>query len=134
MYIESLVIEVTRFCNMNCPHCLRGERQRKRFNTNMIENIFADIDYIGTITFTGGEPLTQVNIIIETLDYIEQNNVVTIKQLQSLFPEVSLMTIHRDLDALEKQGWQVPRLPGDAELGGEIAAHFCDDINLYAHM
>ena len=33
--------------------------------------------------------------------YIEQNNTVTIKQLQSLFPEVSLMTIHRDLDALE---------------------------------
>ena len=37
-------------------------------------------------------------------DYIEQNNVVTIKQLQALFPEVSLMTIHRDLDALEKSG------------------------------
>jgi len=37
-------------------------------------------------------------------NYIEENNVVTIKQLQALFPEVSLMTIHRDLDALEKAG------------------------------
>lgn len=36
--------------------------------------------------------------------YIEQNNVVTIKQLQALFPEVSLMTIHRDLDALAEAG------------------------------
>ena len=37
-------------------------------------------------------------------EYIEKNNVVTIKQLQSYYPEVSLMTIHRDLDALEQQG------------------------------
>lgn len=37
-------------------------------------------------------------------DYIEQNHVVTIRELQALCPEVSLMTIHRDLDALERSG------------------------------
>ena len=37
-------------------------------------------------------------------EYIEQKNVVTIKELQILFPNVSLMTIHRDLDTLEKSG------------------------------
>ena len=36
--------------------------------------------------------------------YIEQKTVVTIKELQALFPEVSLMTIHRDLDALMDAG------------------------------
>ena len=36
--------------------------------------------------------------------YIERENVVTIKALQQMFPDVSLMTIHRDLDALEQQG------------------------------
>ena len=36
--------------------------------------------------------------------YIESQNVVTIKALQQLFPDVSLMTIHRDLDALVRQG------------------------------
>ena len=36
--------------------------------------------------------------------YIEKNNVVAIKELQALFPEVSLMTIHRDLDALSEAG------------------------------
>ena len=75
MYIDNLILEVTRFCNMNCKHCLRGEKQRKKFNTSMLENIFTNIDYIGVITFTGGEPLTQVNTIIETLDYIEQHNI-----------------------------------------------------------
>lgn len=36
--------------------------------------------------------------------FIEKQNVVTIKQLRQLFPEVSLMTIHRDLDLLESYG------------------------------
>ena len=38
------------------------------------------------------------------LDYIERNNVVSIKELQTLCPDVSLMTIHRDLQALENRG------------------------------
>lgn len=37
-------------------------------------------------------------------DYIEKQNVVSIRELQALFPDVSLMTIHRDLDALENAG------------------------------
>ena len=36
--------------------------------------------------------------------YIEQKGTVTIKELQALFPEVSLMTIHRDLDMLTDAG------------------------------
>lgn len=36
--------------------------------------------------------------------YIEKKNIVTIKELQALFPNVTLMTIHRDLDALEAKG------------------------------
>ena len=37
-------------------------------------------------------------------EFVEENNVVSIRQLQELFPNVSLMTIHRDLDALELAG------------------------------
>lgn len=37
-------------------------------------------------------------------EYIEKKNIVTIKELQALFPNVSLMTIHRDLDTLEQSG------------------------------
>lgn len=46
-------------------------------------------------------------------EYIEQNHVVTIKELQALCPEVSLMTIHRDLDALE-QGGSIIKVRGGA--------------------
>ena len=37
-------------------------------------------------------------------DYIELQKVVSIRQIQDLFPDVSLMTIHRDLDALAEEG------------------------------
>ena len=37
-------------------------------------------------------------------DFIESKQIVTIKELQSLYPDVSLMTIHRDLDALVQSG------------------------------
>lgn len=37
-------------------------------------------------------------------EYIESKKVVSIKELQSLLPDVSLMTIHRDLDALVDSG------------------------------
>lgn len=45
--------------------------------------------------------------------FIEQNHVVTIKELQALCPDVSLMTIHRDLDALE-QGGSIVKVRGGA--------------------
>ena len=56
-------------------------------------------------------------------EYIEQKKVVTIKELQDLFPNVSLMTVHRDLDTLETNGAIVKfrggaksvRLTGDPE-------------------
>lgn len=37
-------------------------------------------------------------------DYIELKKTATIRELQELFPDVSLMTIHRDLDALVESG------------------------------
>lgn len=46
--------------------------------------------------------------------FIEQNNVVTTRELQELCPEVSFMTIHRDLDALERQG-AVVKIRGGAK-------------------
>ena len=36
--------------------------------------------------------------------YVESKGLATIKELRELFPEVSLMTLHRDLSALEEMG------------------------------
>ncbi|MBP0989923.1 MAG: DeoR/GlpR transcriptional regulator [Oscillospiraceae bacterium] len=48
---------------------------------------------------------------------IEKNGVVSIKELSSMFPSVSLMTIHRDLDALETDG-VIVRVRGGAKYAG----------------
>lgn len=37
-------------------------------------------------------------------EYVQQNSVATIKEIQALYPDVSLMTIHRDLNELERLG------------------------------
>lgn len=36
--------------------------------------------------------------------YIQKNGAASVKEINALFPEVSLMTIHRDLDKLEQEG------------------------------
>ena len=46
--------------------------------------------------------------------YIEKNNIATIKELHALIPDVSIMTIHRDLDVLEQQG-AVVKIRGGAK-------------------
>ena len=61
-------------------------------------------------------------------DYIERNSVATIKELQALFPDVSLMTIHRDLDALESAGAIVKYR------GGVKSLHHPDDIEFNIRM
>lgn len=37
-------------------------------------------------------------------EYVKKNHVATIEQLKTLLPDVSLMTIHRDLNFLQEQG------------------------------
>ena len=61
-------------------------------------------------------------------EYIEDKNVVTIKELQALFPNVSLMTIHRDLDALERIGAVVKFR------GGAKSVHLAGDPDFNVRM
>lgn len=60
--------------------------------------------------------------------YIESRNVATIKELRELFPEVSLMTLHRDLSALEEMGIITKYR------GGVRSVHQPDDIEFNIRM
>lgn len=61
LYIDNLVIEVTRKCNMCCDHCLRGEAQDDELNMLAVYELFSQIDHVYSITLTGGEPSLAVN-------------------------------------------------------------------------
>ncbi len=65
--INSAVIEVTRKCNMNCEHCLRGASQRKTISDQHIYKFLQIVDNIGTLTITGGEP----TLAMESLEQIK---------------------------------------------------------------
>jgi len=66
--IDSLVIEVTRKCNMRCDHCLRGSAQRRTIKNNYIYKMLNLIDSVSTLNITGGEP----TLAMESLEYLRQ--------------------------------------------------------------
>lgn len=73
--IEDFAIEVTRKCNMNCPHCLRGEAEDLDADIELIPKLFDGISSIGTLIFTGGEPSLNTPFITKTVDYVLENDI-----------------------------------------------------------
>ena len=63
---DGLCIEVTRRCNMLCPHCFRGEQQNIDIDNSYIDELFRKTDIIHSLTITGGEP----TLAIDKLEYI----------------------------------------------------------------
>jgi hypothetical protein len=63
MHVSELVLEITRRCNIKCRHCLRGAPQRKDISDETINKVLEGVDFISTITFTGGEPSLAVDRI-----------------------------------------------------------------------
>lgn len=68
--VTSLQIEITRKCNLKCVHCMRGEPQDTSINTKIIDRIFDCIYNCDDITFTGGEPLLEIDLIDYFIDQI----------------------------------------------------------------
>jgi len=61
-----VMFEITRFCNMACPHCIRGDGQRLRIKKDYINATLEQLSSIGTMMFTGGEPALAVDL----MDYV----------------------------------------------------------------
>jgi hypothetical protein len=67
---SSLVIELTRRCNMNCAHCLRGCAQSIDISKKTINKVLKQYTNISTLTLTGGEPSLVPELIKYTVDRI----------------------------------------------------------------
>lgn len=70
MYIDNLILEVTRQCNLRCSHCLRGSAQRLKMSTDILTRACAG-NYICTVTFTGGEPSLACDVIEEFINLVK---------------------------------------------------------------
>jgi MoaA/NifB/PqqE/SkfB family radical SAM enzyme len=75
MNINELVIEITRRCNIKCRHCLRGTAQAVDISNETIDKLLKGVDYISTITFTGGEPSLAVDKIEYTLKALKARRI-----------------------------------------------------------
>ena len=79
--INTLQIETTNICNLNCPHCMlyehgeSGSDYSDYMETKSINQFFdKDMQIIYTLNFTGGEPLLNADIIIYTINKIIREN------------------------------------------------------------
>jgi len=73
--ISDIVIEVTRRCNMNCCHCMRGEPQNIDMDLNHVRAFFKQIDMIGCLTLSGGEPSLVPHILTSIIDIAKEEEV-----------------------------------------------------------
>lgn len=72
--VDDLIIEITRNCNLNCDHCLRGENQNINMSDEIIDNIFEKIDQFSSLTITGGEVFLNVSGINRIIHNIKKYN------------------------------------------------------------
>jgi len=60
LYIDNMVFEVTRKCNMKCEHCLRGCSENLDITEQIIKEALKDVTQISSLTITGGEPTLNI--------------------------------------------------------------------------
>ena len=88
----NLSIEVTRRCNMQCRHCMRGDAQNIDLQLDKIEKILPQISNICDLVLTGGEPSMVPNIMHELLQLFQKyrvnvNNVYIVTNGKDITPE-----------------------------------------------
>lgn len=59
---SSLILEVTRKCNLHCAHCLRGDAQCVDMSKSTIDKLMPMLGKVSSVTFTGGEPSLNTGI------------------------------------------------------------------------
>ena len=63
----------------------------------------------------------------QILDLLRKNGVVLLKELEIRFPDVSSMTLRRDLEFFEKLG-EVVRIRGGARYIKSVGSHDPEDV------
>lgn len=67
LHLKHLLLEVTRKCNMACPHCMRGDAENLSMDYAVIDRIFEDTRQIDHLVLTGGEPSLAPYVIQQIL-------------------------------------------------------------------
>ena len=68
--IRTVLLELTRECNLSCKHCFRGESENVYMNPDLIDKVFKNTARINTLLLTGGEPFLAINQLKRLRDII----------------------------------------------------------------
>ena len=74
-YIQNLALNITDNCNLECSHCLRGDRCNRNMSDDVIEATLSQIKGVGNISINGGEPTLAIDRVKKIVDYIIDNNI-----------------------------------------------------------
>lgn len=66
--LHHLMVEITRKCNKQCPHCMRGEAQNLTISEELIDKLINEVEDVLSVTAGSGETLLE----IEQLQYLIQ--------------------------------------------------------------
>ena len=61
---------ITNKCNLNCAHCLRGEKNKDCISNNVIEKTLSQTSAIGNLAIGGGEPLLAFDRLEKIFSYL----------------------------------------------------------------
>lgn len=78
MIFNTVIIEVTRRCNMSCPHCLRGDAQNIDIDLYILESFLSSLSgsYARELLFTGGEPSLNPKAIRKAIELTRKYNII----------------------------------------------------------
>lgn len=76
VHYYNLALEVTRRCNMQCKHCLRGDAQDADMSFDTIDAALNGVTSIDCLTLTGGEPTLNISAMQHALDYCKQHDIL----------------------------------------------------------
>ena len=61
---KELAIEVTRRCNMQCSHCMRGHAENHTISKEVVDRLLDEVSVVGRLLLTGGEPFLEVSMLL----------------------------------------------------------------------
>lgn len=71
-----LYFELTRKCNMNCKHCMKGQAQNSTISKKIIDSVLDQVGYVMNLDITGGEPMLEPELIEYLVDAVIDKGVI----------------------------------------------------------
>ena len=90
--VQNLALELTRKCNLNCGHCVRGRCQNVEMADETIDKVFSEVNKVGGLSFIGGETslcADKINKVYESIKKhkTEVNGILIFTNAVDISPE-----------------------------------------------